>query len=120
MVWRPAATLFVARDLWKIKTQIKIETGEVRHPSIFKIKLSEFVIVRFNTRTRLSNSYVVEPKDESSPRTIGLLLGICGKSTQIKIEKVVVTGPSIFDLNLSDFVVITFNNQNRGSSIPML
>ena len=42
------------------------------------------------------------------------------KSTQIEIEMGVVSGPSMFEIKPTDFVVITFNNQTRGSSIPML
>ena len=53
-------------------TQIKIETVIVTGPSIFEIKLSNIVVFTINKRnSRLSNFYVVEPKDKGLPQTIG-------------------------------------------------
>ena len=97
-------------------TQIKIETGIVSGSSIFKIKLSNLVGIAVELEA-LSNFYVAEPNYEGSPRTIGSLLE---KSTQTKKETGVVSGPSIFEIYLSDFVVVRVNNQTPGSPIPML
>ena len=60
------------------------------------------------------------PFYEGSLQTISSLLGICGKSTQIKIETVVVRGLSIFEIKLSDFVVVTVNTQTQDSPVTML
>ena len=65
--------------------------------------------------------YVVEnQKIKAAAQQLCLLLGIHEKSTQMKIEMVVVSRPSIFEIKPSNFVVDTVNNRTGESPIPML